>query len=255
MGAETFWGLTQTAWTAIYTLLTAGLLAVAVTAATYAKRQWQSAREQVRDSRAAQLEANRPYVIVTVEPAATSRHLFDLVVRNIGRRPAFAVSIHLDPPPVRARETGGPELSKAKMLTEPISLIAPGQEMRAFYDSHIERNGKKDLPTSHEVTLRYRDSSGHEYDETAVLDIDAMKGTMFAEVKTIHHVAKSLAEVEKVLKSAAVMGRRGTLEVDASIESRDARERRTAEAEAAARLRHEELVQQLLPNDGEQNDE
>lgn len=89
---------------------------MAVSAAIYAKRQWQSAREQVGETRAAQWEANRPYVVATVEPAARSRHLFDLVVKDIGRRPAFAVSIQLDPPPVRAREIDGFELSKAKML-------------------------------------------------------------------------------------------------------------------------------------------
>ena len=138
------------------------------------------------------------------------------------------------------------------MLTEPISLIAPGQELRAFYDSHIERDGRGDLPASHEVTLSYQDSTGHKYGETAVLDIDAMKGTMFTDVKTVHHVAKSLGEVEKTLKSAAVMGRRGSLQVDASIESRDAREQRISEANTSARLTHEELVQRVLPDDGTQ---
>lgn len=108
--------------------------------------------------------------------------------------------------------------------------------MRAFYDSHIERNGKEGLPTSHKVRLRSLDSSGHEYNETAVIGIDAMKGTMFAEVKTVHHVATSLAEIEKVLKSAAVMGRRGSLQVDASIESRAVRKRRTARRKRLAEV-------------------
>ena len=48
MGTDTFWGLSGTAWTGIYTLLTAGLLAVAVVAALYAKRQWESARRRSR---------------------------------------------------------------------------------------------------------------------------------------------------------------------------------------------------------------
>jgi hypothetical protein len=146
MGTDTFWGLSASAWTGIYTLLTAGLFAVAVVAALYAKRQWDSARGQVEETRKAELESRRPYVIVTVEPSEVSRHLFDLVIRNIGQRPAEMVSISLDPPPVRARETDGHELSNAKMLKEPVAMIAPGQEMRAFYDSHIERNGREGLP-------------------------------------------------------------------------------------------------------------
>jgi len=93
VSADSFWGLSATAWTGIYTLLTAGLLAVAVVAALYAKRKWNSTRQQLMETRQAELEARRPYVIVTIEPSETSRHLFDLVVRNIGQRPAESVSI------------------------------------------------------------------------------------------------------------------------------------------------------------------
>lgn len=90
---DTFWGLTQTAWTGVTALLTAGLLGVAVVAALYAAGQVKIAREQAEESRKAGLEASRPYVVVTVEPSGASQQLFDLVVRNIGQRPAFAVII------------------------------------------------------------------------------------------------------------------------------------------------------------------
>jgi hypothetical protein len=220
MGTDTFWGLSATAWTGIYTLLTAGLFAVAVVAALYAKRQWESARGQAEEMRKAELEGRRPYVIVTVEPSRVSRHLFDLVIRNIGQRPAEAVSISLDPPPIRAHEADGYELANAKMLKEPVAMIAPGQEMRAFYDSHIDRNGRDDLPTSHRVRLSYQDSSGLRYTGESVIDINAMRGTMFTEVKTVHDIAKSLAEIQKTLNDASVLGRQGTLEADVSVASR-----------------------------------
>lgn len=51
-------------------------------------------------------------------------------------------------------------MSKAKMLNKPVAMIALGQEMRAYYDSHIERHGRNDVPNNHEVSLRYQDSSG-----------------------------------------------------------------------------------------------
>jgi hypothetical protein len=97
------------------------------------------------------------------------------VIRNIGQRPALTVSIGLDPPPVRAQKTTGPEMANAKMLTEPIAMIAPGPEIRAFYDTHIGRNGRDDLPSSRKVMLGYHDSSGHKYKETSVADINAMR--------------------------------------------------------------------------------
>lgn len=248
MGADTFWSLSVTAWTGIYTLLTAGILLVAVVAAVYARGQWTSARVQISEARSAELEARRPYVIVAVEPSETSRQLFDLVVRNIGQRPAESVSISLDPSPVSAVETAGYELSKAKMLTEPVAMIAPGQVMRAFYDSHIDRNGKDDLPTSHKVSLSYQDSTGHTYNETSVIDVDAMKGTMFTDVKTVHDVAKSLAEIQETLTRASVLHRQGTLEAEASVEGRAEQQKRLAREQAESRKNRESLMRRLRPN-------
>jgi hypothetical protein len=255
VGTDTFWGLSETAWTGITSLLTAGLLVVAVVAAIYAKRQWDSARAQIEEGRAAELEARRPYVIVTIEPSEVSRMLFDLVVRNIGQRPAVTVSIGLDPPPIRAAETDGFELFNAKMLTEPVAMIAPGQKMRSFYDSHIERNGRDDLPISHTVRLSYQDSSGHTYTETSVIDINAMLGTMHTTAKTVHDIGESLEEIQKTLKNASVLGRQGTLDVEASVEPRAEQQERLAEERAEQRRAweerrkaHEELVRRVLPN-------
>ncbi len=245
---DMFWGLSATAWTGITTLLTAGLLVVAVMAALYAKRQWDNAREQVNEARKAELEARRPYVIVTVEPSQATLHLFDLVVRNIGQRPAEAVSISLDPPPVRAQETDGHELSNARMLTEPVAMIAPGQEMRAFYDSHIDRNGRDDLPTSHKVSLKYRDSSGHEYTGTSVIDVNAMRGTMSVTVKTLHDIGKSLEEIQKTVSSASVLGRQGILEVEASVELRSKQQERLAREQAEAMSNYKQFVRGVLPD-------
>jgi hypothetical protein len=178
------------------------------------------------------------------------------VVRNIGQRPALAVSIRLDPPPVRARKAPNEaELSDAKMLTEPVAMIAPGQEMRAFYDSYIERNGNDDLPVIHKVLLNYQDSSGRKYTETSVIDIQPMKGTMFTTVKTVHDLAESLAQIQKTLGEASVLGRQGTLDIEASVERRPEREERLAREHAERnaaleelRRRQEDLSRRLLPN-------
>lgn len=245
---DTFWGLSQTAWTAVMALLTAGLVVVAVVAALYAARQVKVARDQAQESRKAALEASRPYVIVTVEPSRASQQLFDLVVRNIGQRPAHGVSIALDPPPIRANEPKGHEMSKAKMLNQPVPMIAPGQEMRAFYDSHSERHGRDDMPSSHQVSLRYQDSSGHTYEEGSVVDLEAMQGATWTQVKTLHDVGKSLAEIQKILKGASVLARRGSVEVEASVEPRSEQQDRRGREAAEARKRHDRLVARLLPH-------
>lgn len=248
MRTDAFWGLSATAWTGIYTLLTAGLLAVAIVAALYAKRQWKIARDQIDEMRKAELESRRPYVIVTVEASKTSRHLFDLVVRNIGQRPAERVSISLDPPPACASEIVGYEISNAKMLKHPVAMIAPGQEMRAFYDSYIEREGRDDLPNTHQVQLTYQDSSGREYKEASVIDIYAMRGTTFIDVKTVHDVAKSLAEIQKTIERASVLGRKGTIDAEVSVENRVEQQRRLDRERAKSKIEHEERIRRLRSN-------
>lgn len=237
---ESFWGISATGWTAIYTLLTAGLLVAAVVAAWYAKRQ-------IEEARGANREVTRPYVIVTIEPTVTSRTLFDLCVRNIGQRPALDVCIRLDPPPVRAREQGGPKIAEVKMLNEPVAMIAPGQEMRAFYDSHVERVEAENVPTVHQVFLEYVDSSGHGYKEDSVLDLDAMRGAMYTEEKTVHHVAQRLDDIKKVLKGSSLLGRRGEVTVDAVTEPRTERDARDEREEYERDVNRLGIIQQATP--------
>lgn len=186
-------------------------------------------------------------VIVTIEPTVTSRTFFDLCVRNIGQRPALDVCIRLDPPPVRARETDGLEIAKVKMLNEPVAMIAPGQEMRAFYDSHAERVDAKNVPTVHQVFLEYFDSSGHPYKEESVLDLDAMRGAMYTEEKTIHHVAQRLDDIKKVLKSSSLLHRRGELTVEAVTEPRPERDARVDRDKYESWVNQLAIIQPMTP--------
>lgn len=227
-----FWGLDATAWTAIYTLLTLGLLLVAAVAAVVAWGQWKASREQVADARRAAQEASRPYVIVSAVESRASKHLFDLSIHNMGERPAFDVKVDLDPPPRRARETHDEFiLANIKMLKEPIAMLAPRQEMRTFWDNHIERNGRDDLPTVHHVEVHYKDSSGRAYNETSVIDLDATRGALFTNIETIHTIGKTLDDLAKHLKQASVLGKAGELDVGAVVETRpDYLERKNREA-------------------------
>lgn len=236
---DTFWGLSSIAWTATYTLLTAGLLMVAVAAALYARAQWRANREQVEDARRAQLEASRPYVIVAAESTAAARNLFDLSVRNIGKRPALNVTLRFDPAPTTATPTPGYEMDKLRMLKEPIAMIAPDQDMRAFWDSHAERHGRNDLPQSHRVSVSYSDSSGNTYNEESVIDLAAMEGATYVESKSIHDIGKTLDKMAKTLHEAPILSRNGKAEVLAITETREARDDRQV------RLDYERLVAAL----------
>ena len=237
---DQFMGLSSTAWTGIYTLITAGLLMAAVWAGLYAKRQWTVARDQAKES-------NRPYVIVTVEASGAGPQLFDLAVKNIGHRPAMDVMVKLDPPPKRVRETEGHEITKIKMLNEPIAMIAPGQELRTFYDSHIDRHGAENVPSVHQVSLTYKDSNGECYTEPSVVDIDALEGTMHPRVKTVHDIGKTLEKMHQSLSRASVLQRSGDLRVEASVESRQEQKQRFAKENAEREEAGDRLMQQLFP--------
>lgn len=204
--------LSHEAWNGVYALLTIGLLITAVAAALYARKQLQ-----------AEL---RPYVIVWVEESKASPHLFDIAIKNIGRRPAMNVSISLDPPPQRASDDKGHEISKAKMLTQPIAMIAPNQELRLFYDSHIDRKGRTDLPTFHNASYTYEGNRRNKYQESSVLDLEALRGTLFVSVNTVHDIGKSLKEIQKTFRNASVLQKYGVLETETAVESRRARKSR-----------------------------
>lgn len=228
--------LSHDAWNGIYALLTIGLVIVGAVAALSAWRQLQ-----------AEL---RPYVIVWVEESKATPQLFDLVVKNIGRRPAINVSLSLDPPPKRAEEVRGHDIAKVKMLTEPISMIAPNQELRLFYDNHIDRMGRADLPTSHTATYTYEDGRKRwrkkpRYTESTTLDLEALKGTLFVSVNTVHDIGKSLKEIQKTFRNASVLQKYGVLETDTAVESRQTRMAREESERKEAKRRANDLLERL----------
>ena len=70
---------------------------------------------------------------------------------------------------------------------------------------------------------------------------------MYTEVKTVHDVGKSLAEIHKTLKASSLLARRSSLQVDASVEARSEQQDRIHREEVEARNRHDRLAQRLLP--------
>lgn len=250
--------MTPAEWTAIFTGIYAGLtfllLLVAIIAAVYAARQWRSAKENVEEQRKAQIEATRPYVTVTVEPGRASMQLFDLIVRNIGQRPAENVRIEIDPPPVRARELDGLQaesraiIRNMKMLNEPMALLAPDQEIRAFYDNNLERKDRDDLPTAHSVKVIYSDTSGRAYEGHFTLDLLALKGPSWTEVGTVHTISKSLKAIEKSLVGSPLL-KRGRLDVNATTEAYQERRIRKELEEYQNLKNHADLLRRRTPHD------
>lgn len=246
---DTAWRLTATEWAAVAALGTAATALIALVTAWLVLGQLRAARRQLTDARSAQGEQERPYVIVFIDTSEASPQLMDLVVENVGKTPARNVRIHLDPPPARAEETVGLELSKARLFNEPLPLLPPGRMIRVFFDSAIDRKGAVDLPTEHRVRVTYGDSAGEWWDEKSVLDLDILKGAMFTEIFGVHHLAKAVREMNVHLKNASILGQRGHVETDTAVETRRDRKERVSADRQRRQQAHEELVAQLSPHE------
>lgn len=214
MDTDTFWGLTSAGWTGIYALLTGILVILACLAAIYTHKQLSAAKLNAQ-------EAIRPYVTVTVEPSLATHRMFDLVIRNVGQRPAVNTTIRMYPLPVRAQETlpNKTRMADMKIINEPITLLAPRQELRVFYDNQADRTGRNDLPTAHEVTLSYSDTSHVEYHGQFSLDLQALAGASTVDVNTLHDIGKSLKQIEKTMSHASLLTKEPQLNVNAVVES------------------------------------
>jgi hypothetical protein len=191
------WGLAPAEWAVIGVLLTGGGLLAAGVAAFIAARQY----SQNKDVR---LDQSRPYVLVTAEPSAVSRHFIEIVIQNVGAGPARNVCIKVTPPLRAARHNAQHSLENARVFTEAIDMLPPGFQIRMHFDSALERYGQ-DLPPRHVAQVTYSDGHGHWWDERNVLDMELQRGMLFTEEYNAHHAAKALREIAKTLKGASVL--------------------------------------------------
>lgn len=201
---STFLRLDATAWTAVTALATAALVVAAGVTAVIAVRQLRSVTATWR-------EEARAYVVVEFDSTLVSASLVDVVIRNLGRTPAFDVTITWKPSPVEAEPIVGHEFAKARMFSEPVAMMPPGREYRLYFDSHLSRNGRTDLPSSYLVTVRFRDRWGKCHEDRYPLDIDARKGARFVGVKTVHDAAKALESLTTSIENSPMI--KGPIEV------------------------------------------
>lgn len=116
----------------------------------------------------------------------------------------------------------------ARILNEPIPMLPPHYGMRLFLDSGPARAAASELEDRYDATVRYHDGRGHSWDEVYRLDLGIRTGMTYLTVYGMHHAAKALRGIEKSVK---VMERKAG-QVEATIETREERDARQAEARA-----------------------
>jgi hypothetical protein len=195
---STFLGLDSTAWTAITGIATAVTALTAIIVALVALTQFRSG---VRTWR----EETRAYVIADFESSPAAVTLIDFVIRNIGRTPAFDMTVSWDPAPEEARPRAGEPFRDARLFREATPMLAPGREYRLFFENMPERVDRADLPSIYRVTVGYTDHRGVRHEELFVLDLNIRQGARFIGVQTMHDAAKSLQQIAKTIDKSSVM--------------------------------------------------
>ena len=200
-------------WTAFGTV---GLLLVAIVAAFYAAQQLAEARrsreEATKDAYDLQEKANKaayqlhleqiqPNVVLIMEPGRADVHLFDLVLKNFGQTSAHDVRVSMGDSPLRRTSGDGGPLSEVVRWPEVIPVLAPGQELRIFWDNSVRRLDDPQFPDRHEAQVNYTDTHGRPLESQAILDWGVYRQGLTTTVLGVHSLAKAVTTMATVVAS------------------------------------------------------
>ncbi len=174
----------------IQTLCAVATVVIAVVAAVIALRQLAAGYRIHR-------EQAQPYVAVGMRSLDQVDSCFiEFFVRNFGQTAAFDVRVTSDPPLQQAWQG---EESEPMWVFDVLPTLVPGDEwtqMLGFAPSHFEG----DLPMKYDVTVTWKDSDKVPFTAKYVLDWDAYRNRNSLSQKTVHHLVKTMRDVDKDLK-------------------------------------------------------
>lgn len=104
----------------------------------------------------------------------------------------------VDPHPVRTR-VGNNGKPQPVLLPKSFPVLVPGQRWVITWDTIFDRNNSE-LPERHEVTIAYKGIKDQAQLATKfVLDWDTPYSRSHIDVKTVHHVASELHQINSTL--------------------------------------------------------
>jgi len=190
-------------------------------------------REIVKEAREALSAQERPEVIVDAD--YSNHDVIDIVVRNIGRRAArdvtFAFSTPMESSISVQNGSEGVPLNELPYFKEGIEFLAPGAEIRAFWDTYhdlfplLRDRGLTDGIT---ITTRYTSLTGESYETKWRINPLKLSGTPQVKRRGEHEIAKALETISKDIHR--VVSLRG-LKVITRTEQREENKRLLEEAE------------------------
>ena len=154
---------------------------------------------QVREARRLREEQARPFVIIDFNAWQT---IVEVTITNAGATLARDVRFEFDQPFVSTHDgSAGREdgISGLSVFKNGISSLAPGKEIRLFFDQFPARV-QADLPMTYDVSVSYRDGTGRMYSEPQVLDLQMYLGTGGITRYGLHDIHAQLKKIAQTLE-------------------------------------------------------
>lgn len=133
-------------------------------------------------------DESRPFIIVDME---YDDGVINFSLRNIGKTPARNIRAKIEPDINLMNK----KTLNNTLFAKPISLMPPGKEIKTFVGMHYELL-KEDQPKVFEILVEY-EWKKKKAKESYIIDLSVYQNLTYVVRKNIHHVAKSLEELDK----------------------------------------------------------
>jgi hypothetical protein len=180
---------TEILWPEIATVVIVSIQLIVLVGAAYVG--WR----QVREAQRLREQQNRPFVVIDFDIERGVETYLE--VSNLGTSLARDVTFEIDPP--LASAVGVP-VEELKMLSEGISTLAPGKQLKTFFDIGFQRV-ESGLPMTYSATIRYTDEDGKRpFTEVIDLDLELFMHLEAPTRRSVHDVNERLKEIRDILR-------------------------------------------------------
>lgn len=190
-------------------------------------------REIVREARETRATQERPEVIVDAD--YSDQDVVDVVVRNIGKGAAKDITFDFSTPMESSisteRNSESVPLNELPYFREGIEFLAPGAEIRAFWDTYIgllPLLREKGLNEGITIISKYKSLSDKPYETKWTINPLRISGTPHVRRRGENEIAKAIERISKDIHKA--MSLRG-LKVITRTEEREENQRRREQME------------------------
>lgn len=162
------------------------------------------ASEMVKEARETRITQERPEVIVDAD--YSNQDVVDVVVRNIGRGAAKDITFDFSAPLVSSiseqKHSESVPLNELPYFKEGIEFLAPGAEIRAFWDTYVgllPLLRSEGLTEGITITSRYKSLADELYETRWTINPLRISGTPHVKRRGNNEIAKAIESISKDL--------------------------------------------------------